>query len=585
MARGVVAMGLPRIVFFCFLSLLMVVSAEAFAAQQKKTKTAAPPKPIYEAPMRVVVVRNSFPTCEPDCPQWISAEGEITASTPAAFRRVFKQIGNKNLPLVIRSPGGSINAAIEIGKMVRKRKMTVGVGYTLYRGCRPDEAGCKLPKEAKGIYTGSITEFDAFCNSACPMILAAGTTRLATSVAYVGLHEPKTDWTREWVKWRETYKIVKGKKKVVKRTITSRKIVKGKTTYGLDKRLRKQIGNYYKSMGVDLAILEEMQRAKYQDMYWLPTAERDRLRLRTSIQSVAALGNMKNDKPDVSGIEYCVINGAQYVGEICKREKAKPAATTNTIEDATPPGSVKDVKLDISSVENCEINGAIYVGQICAQEKAKQTALATPEMTIKLARLAESACGASCPAWIVLDGRISSNAPELLRAFAKNLGRKRALIVLNSIGGDVDAAIQLGRAIRELGFDTMIGKTNSFVGSSANDKELKASSPIQGLCRGSCLLAFVGGKHRHIDITSNFQIQTPFADVTAGTLQVRQIQMERHLDFMGADSMFFGNLPGLFEETGKGILAENLLTYRIATDSVRNSEFFDRKNADFANQQ
>jgi hypothetical protein len=325
-----------KFVLCSVLSLLLLADVEVFAAQQKKAKVVVPPKPIYEASMRVVVVRNGSPACEPQCPEWISAEGEITAATPAAFRRVFKQIGSKNLPLIIRSPGGSINAALEIGNMVRKRKMTVAVGFTLYRGCRPDEVACKLPKEAKGVYAGSISEYNAFCNSACPMILAAGTTRLASSMAYVGLHQPKTEWSREWVRWRDTYRMVNGRKKILKRTIVSRKIVKGKTTYGLDKNLRKKMGNYYKSMGIDLAILDEMERAKYQDMYWLPEDGRDKLHLRTSVGSAAALGSVTVVKPGVSGIESCEIKGAKYVGEICKEVKGRLA----TAVVAKPEGSV-----------------------------------------------------------------------------------------------------------------------------------------------------------------------------------------------------------------------------------------------------
>ena len=38
--------------------------------------------------MRFVVVRSSAPDCEPNCPEWISAEGTIEASTPALFTRL-----------------------------------------------------------------------------------------------------------------------------------------------------------------------------------------------------------------------------------------------------------------------------------------------------------------------------------------------------------------------------------------------------------------------------------------------------------------------------------------------------------------
>ncbi|TIV22294.1 MAG: hypothetical protein E5V90_34440, partial [Mesorhizobium sp.] len=40
--------------------------------------------------MRFVVVRSSATGCEPNCPEWISAEGTIEAGTPALFRRLLK---------------------------------------------------------------------------------------------------------------------------------------------------------------------------------------------------------------------------------------------------------------------------------------------------------------------------------------------------------------------------------------------------------------------------------------------------------------------------------------------------------------
>jgi hypothetical protein len=147
-------------------------------AAKKKSAPPSPPKLIYEAPMTVVIVRNNVSLCEPNCPEWIAAEGEITDGTPAKFRDVFKRMGKKQLPIVIRSPGGSINAALEIGKMIRKRKLDVAVGSTQFDGCGPNRKDCKLPKVNKGIYRGTASSFYGFCNSACPLILAGGTVRL-----------------------------------------------------------------------------------------------------------------------------------------------------------------------------------------------------------------------------------------------------------------------------------------------------------------------------------------------------------------------------------------------------------------------
>jgi hypothetical protein len=420
---------------------LVLADIGAFAAQPKKAKVAAAPQPIYEAPMRVVVVRNTSPACEPQCPEWISAEGEITSATPGVFRRVFKQIGSKNLPMVIRSPGGSINAAIEIGNMVRKRKMTVAVGFTLYRGCRPDEKDCKLPKGGTGVYAGSISEYNAFCNSACPMILAAGTTRLASA---------------EWVRWRDTYRIVNGKKKILKRTIISRKVVKGKTTYGLDKGLRKKMGNYYKTMGIDLAILDEMMRAKYEDMYWLPDAGRDRLRLRTSAGSAAALGN-------VSGVKPAVV--------------AKPVASVTREKPLLDPAGLT--------------------------------------LRIFEAKLADNRCGEKCPHWIALEGKITAETPLKFAAMAGRLGKGQVTVVFNSNGGDTLAAMELGRIIRRLNFATAVGKTWSAAGASSSTQAATAELDPDAICQDACLLAYIGGSRRYVDSSPGLVMRNPRDMTTA----------------------------------------------------------------------
>lgn len=282
---------LRRVLAVCLAMLISLAvgiggALEAGAATKKKKKAAAAPpaveKPIYDAPMRVVIVQSDSNLCKDVCTQWIAAEGEITGATPAQFAKVFKQMGKRKLPVLIRSPGGSIAAAIEIGRMIRKRGLDVAVGWTSYSGCAPDKKGCKLPEEQRGIYRGLALSSQGFCNSACHLVLASGTVRIAAADAYVGVHQPRTVWTREIVTYRERYKIVKGKKKVIDRKIVSRKPGKSKITYGLYKGLRKQLLAYYRDMGIDPALADENEQASFKDINLLTSAELDRYRLRTS---------------------------------------------------------------------------------------------------------------------------------------------------------------------------------------------------------------------------------------------------------------------------------------------------------------
>src|SRR4051812_28967980 len=62
-------------------------------------KPATPPK--MTQPMRVLIVSDGRGGCEPTCAEWISAEGQIGPETPAQFRRVFKVLGRKKLPIFI----------------------------------------------------------------------------------------------------------------------------------------------------------------------------------------------------------------------------------------------------------------------------------------------------------------------------------------------------------------------------------------------------------------------------------------------------------------------------------------------------
>jgi hypothetical protein len=308
--------------------LLLALLAGAHSASAAKTQPAVP-KPIYAAPMRVVIVRNSSAKCEPSCPQWIDAEGEITTATPQAFRKVFKQMGKSKLPIVIRSPGGSIEAALQIGKMLRERDLTIAVGYTRFTSCSPADSKCKLPTENKGIYNGTIEEVQAFCNSACPMLMAGGTTRLASYLTSVGVHQPKTTWTRQNLRYREFYRIVKGKKKVISRTLIARINLKDKVSFGLNPKLRKSLSSYYTSMGIDLAILDETEKAKFDDMNFLSQVQTDTLHIRTSPQRALYLASTS-------------LCGTTPTSAVCVEDKSRN----------------RQASLDLISAKKCKIDPA-----------------------------------------------------------------------------------------------------------------------------------------------------------------------------------------------------------------------------------
>jgi hypothetical protein len=513
-----------RQICLVFLALLMALASGAEAAKSKVAKPAPVTKPIYEAPMRVVIVRNSMATCEPDCPQWIAAEGEITDATPAQFRKVFKQLGQKKLPVIIRSPGGSINAALIIGKMLRERGMTAAVGYTLYSGCRPDDPACKLPQESKGVYNGMIVEERAFCNSACPMVLAGATTRFSSRDTYIGLHKPRTTWLQEQVRFREVYRMVNGKKKVTSRKIVSRKKVHTKTTYGLDKRLRKRLGDYYKSMGVDIGILVDTEKAEFKDIYFLPEDRKNSLNLRTTGERATFLGN-----PKLCG------DGATQAK--CVEDKGQAA------------------KLAV-----------LLVGK---PQQAERSGNGTPErMSFYVATLKGSNCATICSQWIAAVGDVAPETPGDFISFVKQAGVGKMAIVLNSAGGDALAAIELGRLIRKFEFETLVGHTTPEPGAKPKHKAVAAGVTSQASCAGSCVLVFAGGKERHVNASPQLVVNHPSFYKARTLVHGIDVKMNIYLSEMGVKPQFMTGLHALKPESTRSLDRAEVLDLKLGTDAL-----------------
>ena len=95
-----------------------------------------------------------------DTCQWIAASGEITASTPTEFA-TFAAHHDKSIKIIyLSSPGGSVSAAMQLGRAFRKLGMTTVVGESI-----------KAPGERfEDIGPGE-------CMSACVLAFAGGKAR------------------------------------------------------------------------------------------------------------------------------------------------------------------------------------------------------------------------------------------------------------------------------------------------------------------------------------------------------------------------------------------------------------------------
>ena len=89
------------------------------------------------------------------------------------------------------------------------------------------------------------------------------------------------------------------------------------------------------------------------------------------------------------------------------------------------------------------------------------------EMSFRLAAIGNPMrCGGRCPTVIAAEGEITDRTPyEFLNFVENNVGRSdlHAVVFLNSPGGKVVAAMQLGRIWRRLGAAAIVGRADPAV--------------------------------------------------------------------------------------------------------------------------
>ncbi len=144
-----------------------------------------PARPRGVHPMRFVRVVSADPACKPNCPEWLSAEGQIVTGSAKAFANAIANLKGRRLPILIHSPGGSVADAGAMGELIREKGLAVAVARTLITNC--PEASPKCPDGPGGAITGG-----AMCASACVLVLAGGVERLAAPSARIGVHQITT---------------------------------------------------------------------------------------------------------------------------------------------------------------------------------------------------------------------------------------------------------------------------------------------------------------------------------------------------------------------------------------------------------
>ncbi len=99
-----------------------------------------------------------------------------------------------------------------------------------------------------------------------------------------------------------------------------------------------------------------------------------------------------------------------------------------------------------------------------------------------------------CNRWIYANGRITPGSPVRLRALLDKIGDERILIALNSSGGDYEAAIQMGRIIRDHVLPVTIASSQTCEpGARCKPPELSGD---YASCDYACVFVLLGGSTR-----------------------------------------------------------------------------------------
>ncbi|NEJ88221.1 hypothetical protein GR223_20045 [Rhizobium leguminosarum] len=392
--------------------LLLILPIGAATSQAAEEKKAAHP------PMNFILVRSLL--CQENCPEWISAEGRITSDTPARLRKILKKIGGRKLPVVFRSEGGDVDAAYAMGRMIRKAGLETAVGGTRLKGCPVEDTRCEAAIAKDGTAVGDTYSAGAYCFSACPLTLAGGVSRVSSQWAFIGVHQITTVYNKVRVSYRIEYKIVNGKKKEISRKEVGRKVAGQGSSTKLGKKATAALTAYLKEMGVSEDVIGLMMSATPDNINIVPATEALRTGLITDMLSY-------NEWP---GMPLCA-----------------PAAAAEAVCHSHP-------------VAEAPVVVKAPVSQAPVQDASADTSETLPRTRpMDFLLMSNGNCQEECTQWISADGEITPDTPVRLEAILKTLGGRKLPVVLQSSGGDMNAAFAMGRMIRAAGLETSIGRT------------------------------------------------------------------------------------------------------------------------------
>jgi hypothetical protein len=187
MHRGVISL---------VLSGCLIASALAGAARAQSAPEPKGPAANLLPPIMFYLAKGAPGACGPGCSEWIAAEGTIDPAAEPKLWELLRKLGNdRKPPVYFHSPGGDVTAGLQLGRLMRARGLTVGVGWTLPATCDRQDPGapaCDALKRAGREVAAELDISAGFCASSCSYAILGGATRYIGVGAKVGIHDAYT---------------------------------------------------------------------------------------------------------------------------------------------------------------------------------------------------------------------------------------------------------------------------------------------------------------------------------------------------------------------------------------------------------
>ncbi len=128
-------------------------------------------------------------------------------------------------------------------------------------------------------------------------------------------------------------------------------------------------------------------------------------------------------------------------------------------------------------------------------------------MNVVLVRSSAVGCEPTCAEWITAQGQIDEKTPEKFRRVLARIGTRKLPVLIDSIGGEVNASLAIGRMIRAKGLDVVVTKTviEPCAADTAICQSLKARGFETGRpeariskCASACAFVLAGGVRRFV---------------------------------------------------------------------------------------